>query len=379
MALIIVFLLDPLVIALLQSIVALSGDPYPGNAALIAFLLSPVGPLTVVTTAVTFIFLAAFEFGGVSQIAWDGMRGQRFRLWSVWTRLSQRLPALLAAVVIGVAFAAHWRWLSDADIYFHLTTRSTEFVLAVAVVAVTAVGAAVAMFWWGLRWFLSVPICMLRSLPAITTLRMSAQAVRGRRRVLSLGLRAWLGGTLALSTFAAIALAGLPRSIWEVRYEDIAHLDIGSWFDPRFSDERIPTLRAFSAAACCGSSTSSRFQARAMGGAGSRRPSGSCWRRRRRRAAFSICLPPTRSMPAEALGLLRPEALGLATTEHLAPLAGIIGQPRALSALDFGLHIQELGFHIYVAGPPGMGKMTALQAFLEERARGETPPPIGAM
>jgi hypothetical protein len=66
MTLTIAFLLDPLVIALLQAIVALSGDPYAGNAALIAFLLSPVGLLTAVTAAVTFIFLAAFEFGGVS-------------------------------------------------------------------------------------------------------------------------------------------------------------------------------------------------------------------------------------------------------------------------------------------------------------------------
>jgi glycerophosphoryl diester phosphodiesterase len=40
-----------------------------------------------------------------------------------------------------------------------------------------------------------------------------------------------------------------PWAIWEVRYEDIEHLDVGSWFDPRFSGERIPTLHAFAAAA----------------------------------------------------------------------------------------------------------------------------------
>ncbi|MCI0363262.1 MAG: hypothetical protein L0219_05225 [Phycisphaerales bacterium] len=52
MALAMVFLLDPLVIALLQAIVTLSGNPYSGNTALIAFFLSPVGLLTVVTTGV---------------------------------------------------------------------------------------------------------------------------------------------------------------------------------------------------------------------------------------------------------------------------------------------------------------------------------------
>jgi glycerophosphoryl diester phosphodiesterase len=423
MAVAMVFLLDPLVVALLQALVALSGDPYAGNAALMAYFLSPVGLLTVVTAGVTFVLLAALNFGGVSLIAWNGMHGHRPNLSSVWIRLSQRLPALLAitvivfvvlallaAVVIGTAFVAHAHWLSDADIYFHLTTRSTEFVLAVVVVAVTAVCTAGAAFWWGLRWFLSVPICVLRSVPAIAALRMSAQATRGRRRALSLSLIAWLAGTLALSAIAAIVLAGLydlwlspeqslgelhrntvvlvlisfgvsaaesclsgaalaliairlyaqqpgssrpdharsailtrgsawrialalslgislasvavvqavwsidefsverpvavtahragslrapentlaalqraiaegadyveidaqetldgelvvlhdtdlrrvaglPRSIWEVRYEDIEHRDVGSWFDPGFRGERIPTLRAFARAA----------------------------------------------------------------------------------------------------------------------------------
>src|SRR5690606_24942440 len=117
--------------------------------------------------------------------------------------------ALLTPVVIGAALAAHAYWLSDADIYFHLTTRSTEFVVAVVVVSVVAVCTAAMAFWWGLHWFLSVPICVLRPVPAITALRMSVQAVRGRRRALSLGLIAWLGGTLVLSSIAAVALAGL--------------------------------------------------------------------------------------------------------------------------------------------------------------------------
>ncbi len=63
------------------------------------------------------------------------------------------------------------------------------------------------------------------------------------------------------------------------------------------------------------------------------------------------------------------------TTENLKPLEGIIGQKRAVSALLFGLDIRERGFNIYVAGPPGMGKMTAVKSFLEEFAsRKEIPP-----
>ncbi|HLG93222.1 MAG TPA: hypothetical protein VI546_00125, partial [candidate division Zixibacteria bacterium] len=63
-----------------------------------------------------------------------------------------------------------------------------------------------------------------------------------------------------------------------------------------------------------------------------------------------------------------PKALGIAHTGELKPLVGIIGQKRAVSALQFGLGIEGKGFNIYVAGPPGIGKMTAVKTFLEELA-----------
>jgi lon-related putative ATP-dependent protease len=69
-----------------------------------------------------------------------------------------------------------------------------------------------------------------------------------------------------------------------------------------------------------------------------------------------------------------PETLGLQTTQELRPLEGIIGQQRAVQALQFGLDIPERGFNVYVAGVPGTGRTTAVQAFLEERARNQPVP-----
>ena len=46
-------------------------------------------------------------------------------------------------------------------------------------------------------------------------------------------------------------------------------------------------------------------------------------------------------------------------------LKTIIGQDRAVRALQFGLGIQSKGFNIYVAGLPGTGKTTAVKQFLE--------------
>ena len=69
-----------------------------------------------------------------------------------------------------------------------------------------------------------------------------------------------------------------------------------------------------------------------------------------------------------------PQMLGCDTTEEMEPLETIVGQERAVRALEFGLGIQKLGFNIYVAGPPGTGKTTAVKRFLEEVARGKAVP-----
>ena len=67
--------------------------------------------------------------------------------------------------------------------------------------------------------------------------------------------------------------------------------------------------------------------------------------------------------------VVEPATLGFQSTEDVTPREGIIGQERALSALRFGLGIRDGGFNVYVAGPPGIGKMTAVQSFLDEIAR----------
>ncbi len=70
-----------------------------------------------------------------------------------------------------------------------------------------------------------------------------------------------------------------------------------------------------------------------------------------------------------------PATLEIETTEKITPLEGIIGQTRAVSALQFGLGIQGSGYNIFVAGPPGIGKMTAVGSFLEEFIQRKPVPP----
>lgn len=73
--------------------------------------------------------------------------------------------------------------------------------------------------------------------------------------------------------------------------------------------------------------------------------------------------------PSELRRTIDPVTLGIQTTAECMPLAGVIGQPHAVSALKFGLGIRDAGFNIYVSGPHGIGKMSAVKSFLETEAR----------
>ena len=69
------------------------------------------------------------------------------------------------------------------------------------------------------------------------------------------------------------------------------------------------------------------------------------------------------------------QCLDFETTADLPPLQAIIGQDRAVKALEFGLEIEEKGFNIYAAGPSGTGKTAAITNFLKERASSKNVPP----
>jgi lon-related putative ATP-dependent protease len=68
------------------------------------------------------------------------------------------------------------------------------------------------------------------------------------------------------------------------------------------------------------------------------------------------------------------EWLPAISTAGLTPSQGIIGQARAVRALEFGLAVQSLGFNVFVTGLTGTGRMTAIELHLRPiAAAGEAP------
>jgi len=81
--------------------------------------------------------------------------------------------------------------------------------------------------------------------------------------------------------------------------------------------------------------------------------------------------------PLEAADLRRvvnPATLGFKTTDELDPASGLIGQERALRAIQFGTNIKSYDFNIFVLGPAASGKTTAVKVHLGPKAA-EAPTP----
>ncbi|MGI6308435.1 MAG: Lon protease family protein [Dethiobacteria bacterium] len=63
-----------------------------------------------------------------------------------------------------------------------------------------------------------------------------------------------------------------------------------------------------------------------------------------------------------------PDMFTFSTTEELIPLEGIVGQKRAVQAIDFGLKIKGHGYNIFMMGITGTGKTSYARAVAEEIA-----------
>jgi len=84
-----------------------------------------------------------------------------------------------------------------------------------------------------------------------------------------------------------------------------------------------------------------------------------------------------KAQPLEASELrhvVNPATLGFKTTDELHPITGLIGQERALKAIQFGANIKSHDFNMFVLGPPASGKSTAVKAHLGPKAA-EAPTP----
>ncbi len=80
-------------------------------------------------------------------------------------------------------------------------------------------------------------------------------------------------------------------------------------------------------------------------------------------------------LPVDALRrTCDPDQFDFETTDDLSSDTQVIGQSRAIEALQFGVGIDSQGYNIYALGPAGTGRRDLVQNLLEHEADAEDPP-----
>ncbi len=83
---------------------------------------------------------------------------------------------------------------------------------------------------------------------------------------------------------------------------------------------------------------------------------------------------PNRLSPSALRWTCDTDHLAFETTDDLEDLQQILGQERALDAVQFGISIRRDGYNMFVLGPPGLGKRSTLNHFLTTKASTEATP-----
>jgi predicted ATP-dependent protease len=93
------------------------------------------------------------------------------------------------------------------------------------------------------------------------------------------------------------------------------------------------------------------------------------------RGQARIAFLPKQALPVEQL-YRRVDSLrlGFTTTAELQPVDGLIGQQRALDAINFGTRIEKRGFNLFVIGPYGARMQETVKSVLQDEARTRPPP-----
>ncbi|MBT6910924.1 MAG: AAA family ATPase, partial [Rhodospirillaceae bacterium] len=68
-----------------------------------------------------------------------------------------------------------------------------------------------------------------------------------------------------------------------------------------------------------------------------------------------------------------PKSFRFNTTSDLPDLEAVLGQPRAVEALSFGIGIEQKGYNLFVLGPRATGRHTVVRRYLERQAATRDP------
>ncbi|WP_193072148.1 Lon protease family protein [Pseudomonas sp. FME51] len=78
---------------------------------------------------------------------------------------------------------------------------------------------------------------------------------------------------------------------------------------------------------------------------------------------------PIRLSPEQLTVPIDLESLGFSSTDDLEPFKGILGQDRAVEAMQFGVAMRRSGYNMFVMGEPGTGRFSYAMRYLRAEAK----------
>jgi len=84
--------------------------------------------------------------------------------------------------------------------------------------------------------------------------------------------------------------------------------------------------------------------------------------------------PPTELTPKDLYRPCDPSIFDFETTRDVEDLSEMLGQDRAVEAIQFGADVDLHGYNVFVLGPPGTGRHSFVRRYLEAKAKTEPVP-----
>lgn len=222
-------ILAPATALLIRGIFAWSGHAAVSNFDLVGFFLSPQGLLLILVVATLSFAVAFFEIGGLALIGLAIGRGKKpsplrvlryfaTRAHDLWLLALRQFAvlAVIAGAFLAVLAVTKTTLVGDGDIYFYVRTQPPEFRIAVAIVAISGLVGLVFGVLFLVRWFLALPLLLVRNRSPREALRESSELVRSRIGVGNLvrSLATWGAGIFLITMVLSLLGRGMEMILF---------------------------------------------------------------------------------------------------------------------------------------------------------------------
>lgn len=218
--------LTPIVGIATRLAAGLSGAPAIADQDIARLALSPVGFLAMLVVAAVLITANVIELSAMIALDADARRRASPSVWRALRRVVRRAPGILllaaavtlrlllrAAPFLLAGFLGARLLLGEHDINFYLSERPPEFLRALALGSVLAVGLAAVLGERLVAWALALPGVVLGGLRAEAALRESARLTAGRRLQVAARLGLWASASLGLTLVGSTAAGMAARAL----------------------------------------------------------------------------------------------------------------------------------------------------------------------